>query len=95
MFNRVNQLRRQRKASPSRGSLKHKKRKAKVRPVASPREEILAAANKTRSSMGLPPLSKRHTNQAVAIVRHKNLVGPDVLEAAGFNSDGPRFRKGR
>jgi hypothetical protein len=50
------------------------------------RHEILKAANAGRRF----PLRMRHIQQAVCIVRQRQLVKPKVLEAAGYNAHSNR-----
>ncbi len=50
------------------------------------RKKIVKAANKVRNEYVLDPLEARHIEQAVCIVRRRQLVEKDVLIAAGFNA---------
>lgn len=50
------------------------------------RKQILKAANRVREDFILDPLLARHIEQAVCIVRRRQLVDPEVLVTAGFNA---------
>lgn len=63
----------------------------RTKPIGLARKEIVRAANRYINRRGRQsPLKMRQLQQAVAIVRHNQLVKPSVLEVAGFNA-----KKGR